>query len=110
MALAFAACSSNNDVVDQEYDACVRGDFCAGGFNCEPSNLPITSFTGAFCTVDCTADNQCPLLSNNFSTICINQQCVLQCPTGSQTCPYGQQCVTFSDADNPGDVFDICTP
>jgi hypothetical protein len=107
LALALIACGTSVPI-RQAYDSCNPGDGCTDGFACVQSNLPATTFTGGFCTVGCNVDNDCPLVVGNFATICVNQQCVIQCPNGSSTCPYGQGCVTFQD--QAGFFVDVCTP
>jgi len=95
----------------QPYDTCdtQNGDGCTSSFACVQSSLPSATFTGDFCTVGCNTTSDCPLVINNFDTVCVNAQCYIQCPTGGQTCPYGQGCVSFTDASS-GALIDLCTP
>jgi hypothetical protein len=115
--LTVAACGGGGPAPQlfQPYDSCdtVNGDGCtsAGGFPfaCAQSSLPSASFTGDFCTVQCNTSSDCPLVINNFDTICVNSECFIQCPQGSGSCPYGQQCFDFTDA-STGDIVSLCTP
>src|SRR3954471_2676944 len=108
--LALAACGSGRDVF-QPYDSCNRANDLGDDsrFDCEQSELPSVSFTGAFCTVGCGQNSDCPLVINNFDTICVNSQCFIQCPGSGNNCPYGQGCFDFTDADT-GDILSLCTP
>ncbi len=90
------------------YESCVGGDYCPGGLYCVGTTLPVSSgYSGSFCTTGCNDSLDCPQVVSNYDAICVNSQCYLQCPTGSNTCPYGQGCFTFSS--NVGPVS-LCTP
>jgi hypothetical protein len=115
--LTAAACGGGGGPqLFQPYDSCdtQNGDGCTSfggiGFACVPTTLPPpVAFTGEFCTVGCATISDCPLAINNFDTICVNSQCYIQCPQGSQTCPYGQGCFPFTDSAT-GDIISLCTP
>jgi hypothetical protein len=90
------------------YDACVGGDFCAGGLTCAASTLPAgSSFTGTFCTSGCNTSADCVQVPQNQTATCVNGQCYLQCPTGSINCPYSQACFTFDSNVGP---ISLCSP
>jgi len=90
------------------YESCSYGDYCSGGLTCAGTTLPATSgYTGSFCTSGCNFSTDCAQLVSNYDAICANGQCYLQCPTGSQSCPYSQGCFTFDS--NIGPVS-LCTP
>lgn len=105
LALAGAGCGAGR--VDP-YESCGNGDYCTGGLTCATTTLPASSgYTGAFCTAGCFDSSDCPQLLSNYYAICVNEQCYLQCPTGSGSCPYGQGCFVFNS--NIGPVS-LCTP
>ncbi len=90
------------------YESCGGSDYCTNGLYCTGTTLPVSSgYTGSFCTAGCRDSFDCPQLVSNYDAICVNGQCYLQCPTGSNSCPYGQGCFTFSS--NVGPV-NLCTP
>lgn len=90
------------------YESCAYGDYCNGGLTCAQTTLPASSgYTGSFCTAGCNFSSDCPQLISNYDAICVNQQCYLQCPTGSNTCPYGQGCFIFDSNVGP---ISLCTP
>lgn len=109
--LTAAACGGGGGPrLFQPYDTCdtQNGDGCTNSFACVQSSLPAAAFTGDFCTVPCNVDADCPLVLNNFDTICYQGQCYIQCPQGGATCPYGQACGSYPIG--PGAVVDLCTP
>ena len=91
------------------YESCVGGDYCTtAGLYCARTTLPVSSgYSGSFCTSTCATSSDCAQLVSNYYAICVNSQCYLQCPSGSNSCPYGQGCFTFSS--NIGPVS-LCTP
>lgn len=93
----------------QPYDSCdtQNNDGCTSGFACVQSALNVQAFTGDFCTVGCAQDADCPLVSNNFPTVCEGGQCFIQCPTNGANCPYGQGCFPFDDGTG---IIQLCTP
>jgi hypothetical protein len=105
---AFATGCSPATVTDDPYDSCDPGDQCRGGLVCAGTTLPVSSgYSGNLCTSSCSSDGDCLQLVQDYSAICVNDQCYLTCPTGSGSCPYSQGCFTFSS--NTGPV-DLCTP
>jgi hypothetical protein len=112
LALALIACGTSTPAPQfrPAYDTCNPGDGCTDpGFVCVASSVPAVSATGTggFCTVGCNVDNDCPLVVGNFATICVNNQCYIQCPTGGANCPFAQACVQFTDSFG---AFNICIP
>jgi hypothetical protein len=109
LTLALIACGTSVPI-RQAYDTCNPGDGCTDGFFCVQSSVPAVSAagTGGFCTVGCNLDTDCPLVVGNFATICVNQQCYIQCPTGGANCPFTQACVPFTD--QTGATLQICIP
>jgi hypothetical protein len=106
-ALALAACGR---YVDGPYQSCDDStDRCDHGLSCSPTSLPVsTGYTGELCTAGCNVDSDCPSLIDNYDAICVNQQCYTQCPTGSDTCPYGTDCLQIDD--DQGETLRICSP
>ncbi len=108
-----AACSSSPQatdaqVTDEPYESCSGGDSCAGGLACADTTLPVSSgYSGSLCTSSCNSDSDCLQVPDNFNADCVNGQCYLECPTGSQSCPYSQGCFTFSSNTGP---ISLCTP
>jgi hypothetical protein len=103
-----AACGSPVRVVDDPYDSCSAGDDCRGGLVCADTTLPASSgYSGSFCTSGCSSDADCLQLVSNFDAVCVNDQCYLTCPAGSQSCPYSQGCFTFGSNAGP---ISLCTP
>ncbi len=90
------------------YESCSYGEYCGYGLSCADTTLPVSAgYTGSFCTAGCNYGSDCPQVVSNYEAICVNGQCYLQCPTGSNSCPYGQGCFTFRS--NAGPVS-LCTP
>ena len=90
------------------YQSCSGGDYCGNGLTCAGTTLPVSSgYSGSFCTSGCFDSSDCGQLVSNYDAICVNEQCYLQCPRGSNSCPYGQGCFTFNS--NVGPVS-LCTP
>jgi hypothetical protein len=119
LALALAACggNNNNNAVVSAYDACIPGDVCnAQGFNCQQSALPGVSFTGDFCTINCSRDSDCPVEIGNLTTVCEGAstnngigQCFIPCINGDPSnCPPGQGCFLFNS--DLGGGVELCTP
>jgi hypothetical protein len=104
---ALSAGCSSSAVTDDPYESCEAGDLCTAGLDCIETTLPISSgFSGNLCTSGCNADSDCYQVSDN-SAVCVNSQCYLTCPTGSESCPYSQGCFTFDS--NAGSIS-LCTP
>jgi hypothetical protein len=112
VAAAASGCTTTvaPDVVTEDpYQSCEPGDDCSGGLTCSPTTLPAsTGYTGDFCTSSCGSASDCLQVPDNFTAQCVNGQCYLTCPTGSGSCPYDQQCLTFDDQN--GNAIDLCTP
>jgi hypothetical protein len=93
---------------DDPYESCVPGDYCNGDLDCSPTTLPASSgFSGDFCTSGCNSDSDCLQVPTNYDAACVNGQCYLTCPTGSDSCPYSQSCFTFDSNAGP---ISLCTP
>ena len=114
VALAFSlgACGGGGGTsvpLDEPYESCQAGDDCDQNTVCAATTLPVSAgFTGNLCTVGCSVDADCPQDLQNFSSICVEDQCYTQCPDGGANCPYGTACVTFQD--QFGNEFNLCTP
>jgi hypothetical protein len=105
---ALSSGCSSSVVTDDPYESCVGGDDCAGGLTCADTTLPVSSgFSGSLCTSACNQDTDCLQVPENFSAACVNGQCYLTCPSGSDTCPYSQGCFTFDSNAGP---ISLCTP
>lgn len=100
---------SYGGTVAAPYESCTLQDGCTNGTACLPTTLPASAgYTGYSCTNGCNADRDCLQDLNNYAAICVNAQCYIRCPNGSQTCPYGTGCVSF--ADQEGFLVNVCTP
>lgn len=100
--------SGNPPVTDQPYETCYAGDYCAQGLTCAATTLSASSgATGYFCTSGCNYDSDCLQLLTNYDAFCVSGQCYLNCPTGNNTCPYDQACLTFSTNTGP---ISLCAP
>jgi hypothetical protein len=105
-----SACSSATPVnTEDPYESCEPGDNCTAGLYCLGTSLPASSgYSGYFCTSGCNSDADCVQVPTNFDANCVNGQCYLTCPGGSDSCPYDQSCFQFTDS--TGAPINLCTP
>lgn len=97
-------------VVANPYESCDPTlDTCAQQLDCLATTLPASAgYTGYLCTVTCATDADCPQDLNNYAAVCVNEQCYTSCPDGGAACPYGTQCLAFTD--DTGAEVDLCSP
>lgn len=110
-ALSTGGCSSNT-VTEDPYESCEPGDSCTGGTDCVATTLPASSgYSGDFCTAGCSSASDCPSAPSGYDPECIDDgnggQCYVTCGS-SNSCPYSQACLTFSDQN--GNPISLCTP